>query len=109
MISLFLIFFAAIANAIMDNLVHHYYKSIFNNSEFDPKFWNPDISWIREPLARTGYKLDAWHIFKSAMIVFMVLAVISYSPILGWFGDLCIYGLAWNLIFNLFYNHVLNR
>jgi len=111
-----LIFFAlaAMCNAVMDTLVHHYYRSIFVN--MNKYFWNPEESWLHaKVIPFTKYKLDAWHLFKSAMIIFLALAVISAwvsgPPLLNvwWFYLIAFIwlGVLWNGVFNLFYNHIL--
>lgn len=114
-ISLILVVLAAIANACMDNLSHHWYKSIFN--KLNSKFWNPEISWKLGYIPHTKYKFDAWHIFKSTMIICLCAAIALYNP--EWlfpgnrkyscFIAFCLFGIAWNGTFNLFYNHILNR
>lgn len=111
-----LIFFAlaAICNAVMDTLVHHYSTSIFR--KMDVKFWNPEVSWrYAMYIPCTKYKVDAWHLFKSAMIVFLALSVISAwisePPLLNvwWFYLLgfIFLGILWNGVFNIFYNYIL--
>ena len=57
---------------------------------------------------------DAWHFFKFLMIVFAAIAIILHVPMLftnniyiDFFIELIIFGLAWNLPFNLFYNKIL--
>lgn len=128
MISLILISLAAICNAIMDICSHHYYLSVF--SSLNRKYWDATISWknkynggdpfwgrkkwfygmINVPVQVT----DAWHLFKSLMIIFLISAIpfcpknsmgienwIYYSAVIG------IGGVTWNLVFNLFYNKIL--
>lgn len=109
MISLIFILLASFLNACMDNLSHHFYKSIFNQKSLNPLFWNPEISWMKKSLTWTNYKLDAWHLCKSLMIICMIFSVILYNPIINPVFDFMIYGLIWNLYFNLFYNHILNK
>jgi divalent metal cation (Fe/Co/Zn/Cd) transporter len=107
---------ASACNAVMDTLSHHYYVSIF--SRLNPKFWDPAVSWeFAKKIKYTKYKVDAWHLFKSLMIIFICLSVLvmarSQAPIthhiIGWIIDLVVYGCVWNLVFNYFYNHILIR
>ncbi len=120
---------AAICNAVMDTLAHHYSTSIF--TKYDPKFWNPKISWKNKYkkgvkalgpafFLSTGMLVaftDGWHLFKSTMIVLLASSVILFSHahfihILNniWLNGLCwmcIYGIAWNVPFSFMYNKVL--
>ncbi len=118
-----LIFFAlaAACNSVMDAITHHYYTSIFFGLDF--KFWNPAFSWkFAKFIPYTKFRIDAWHLFKSAMIVFFVLSLIFYYFGMSEFvpypdgfkvksivllSTLVVYGLVWNGVFNLFYNHLL--
>jgi hypothetical protein len=97
--SILFIILAAICNAVMDVLQFHFHTSVF---KYMGKLWNPDISWkVAKMLPFTKYKLDAWHIFKSMMIVFLLFAMYGFS---WWF---VVGGIVWNLTFNLFYNKIL--
>lgn len=97
-----LLFFclAALCNSIMDTLRFHFESSPFRNRS--PKFWNPNISY---KYARQifGYKLDAWHLFKSGMIVFILLSIVSYDETLAWWFDFIVFGLCWNFVFSTSY------
>jgi hypothetical protein len=112
---------AAICDAISDTLSHHYYTSIFyrpnniNNTKWT-HFFNPQASNISPTIIPfTKYKLDAWHLSKSLMIVFFVcsstFAWMSGPPLLNiwWYylGFFILLGIIWNGIFNIFYNHLL--
>ncbi len=119
----FLIVGAAICNAIMDKLAHHYNKSIF--TELDPRFWNPNMSWLNKYVGRNPDKghrkvwvfkypvalTDAWHLFKSLMLVFLMAAVVCYSYAGVWWAvsDFLFLGGIWILTFNLFYNIILAK
>ncbi|WP_298845704.1 hypothetical protein [uncultured Clostridium sp.] len=114
---------ASVCNACMDTLAHHYYKSIFikRGNPFDipwNNFWNPETSWNNSYIIPgTKWKLDAWHSFKSLMIIFEALAImfawIDCPPFIDsiWFnlGFLIVIGCIWNLTFNVFYNKLLIR
>lgn len=130
MISIILITLAAICNAIMDICSHHYYYSVF--TRFDDKFWNAIHSWANKYIDRDPSKgrikwfgglinkpvqfTDAWHLFKSMMIIFIISAI-PFCPKneLGldeWMYYLLVIGIGgttWNLTFNLFYNHLLRK
>jgi hypothetical protein len=123
MISVFLslLFFllAAACNACMDKLSFHFHKSIFNN--LNPKFWDPSISWkYAKIIPLTKYKIDAWHLFKSGMVIFLCLSIVfafkggvhvyvDHTSIVNKLVVFTIMGLLWNGGFNLFFNTILSR
>ena len=122
MISYILIILASICNAIMDVISFHYDDSIFN--KLNPKYWNPQISWKnkyidwdngnKERKKFLGVNIapaftDAWHFFKSLMIVLMVLAIVLYKPLFGQIIDFFVIGLIWNLCFSFFYNVIFKK
>ena len=122
MISYILFALAAICNAVMDTLVHHYNKSIF--TKLNAWFWDATISWTNkyiDHLPTKGLRMliwkihypvqltDAWHLFKSIMIVLLVLGAVLYEPLLGIGWDFLTIGIIWNLTFNLFYNKILRK
>lgn len=122
---------AAICNSIMDTLAHHYPTSIF--VKYDPKFWNPKISWKNK--YKDGVKAmgpafylstgllvaftDAWHLFKSTQIVLLAVSVIAFPYSyqfcfleIVWLNQLAwllLYGIAWNVPFSFMYNRVLKK
>lgn len=111
---------ASICNAIMDTLSHHFSTSIFK--KLNPTFWNAEISWKNKYIGRNpenGLKSifrypmqifysDAWHLFKSCMIIFLGLsAVISLTSPNEWYWDLFLFGWFWNITFSIFYNKIL--
>ena len=122
MISLLLFSLAAICNAIMDTSVHHYHISILSKFK-NTNYWDGHISWknkyndtelihgrikwlngiINKPLIFC----DAWHLFKSLMIIFLVLSVLTFNSNYEWWIMLIIYGVNWNITFNIFYNNLL--
>ena len=118
MVTITLIFLAAICNAIMYVTQFKFYRSIFNDELFNVKWWNPEISWRNKykdsnPSLGRNNKLvwftDAFHFFKSSMIVLFALAIISYDIIIEWWIDLFIIGFTWNTTFSLFYKHLLKK
>jgi len=107
MITALLIILAAICKAIADTLYHHYDTSVFAN--LNPKWWNPVVScnYVKF-LPFTKYRPDAWHLANSIMIIAFIASVVLYLPILNRkVFDFTLYGLAFNLVFNLNYNHIL--
>lgn len=109
---------AAISNAVMDTLKYHYYTSIFFQKFGNNPFWNEDLEDAKPYIIPgTKYKVNAWHLFKSGMIIFQALSIISawvYGPPLlniWWFylAGLIWLGILWNGVFNIFYNHLLIR
>jgi len=103
MLSLLFLMFAAAFNALMDTLSHHYSSSIFKYK--NPTFWNPNVSWQYAPFfPGSKYRVDAWHLAKSAMIFNICFAIIFFN---GVWWHFFIFGAAWNLTFNLFYNKLL--
>ena len=109
MVSLFLVMFAASFNAVMDNIKDHWYESV--SDKFNAQWWDPEISWTD----KNTYKFiptpisDAWHVFKTGMLICLILAVVLYKPMINWYADFAILGGAWIIIFNLFYNRILIR
>ena len=123
-----LIFFtlAAICNAVMDKLSFHFYDSVFSR---DVRYWqwfNPEVSWRNKYIDKMPSKglrkwlifdvqfTDAWHTFKSLMIVFLALSIITfdlYTFNVWWIKLIvfCVYGFVWNVVFNLFYNRLLKK
>lgn len=120
MISFILILFSAICNAVMDVCSFHYENSIF--SKYNPQWWNPFISWKnkyidgdpKKGLRKWFFGLldyptfltDAWHFFKSSMIVLFSVAIVVYKPVVCPLIDFAIIGVIWNLAFNVCYNKI---
>ena len=104
MISYIFLALASICNAIMDTLTHHFGYSIFKNKK--EEFWNPNESWkFVNFLPFTKYRADAWHLFKSSMIIFICLAIVFANKLN--IVDFVLLGTLWNIVFNIFYNHLL--
>jgi hypothetical protein len=106
MLSSLFIILAAIFNACMDRVENeNFYTSVFK--KLNKNFWYKRESW-ETAYKIFGYKFDFWHLSKSAMVISLCLAIALYVPILGTI-DFVIFGLLWNLTFNLFYNKILKR
>ena len=125
MISLILWSIAPIFNAIMDLVeAEPFYQSIFfkapnsTNSNVETvtkwnNWWYKRISWAYAKKI-FGYKIDAWHISKSLMIIFIVASAILFhfeemlfNTKFLWINislEVVIRGLSWNTIFSLFYH-----
>lgn len=109
-LSLLLFSTAAIMNAIMDTLMFHFDQSIFSGK--DRKFWDPSVSWnAAKYIPYTNYKIDAWHLAKSAMIILVALAAMvllgNLKFIMPWWGYISMliaYGIVWNVTFNAFFD-----
>lgn len=128
MITLILITLAGICNSIMDVLFTRFDKSIFKN--LNPLYWNPKYSWkykwkipLQPPTKKWYYfgiypqyeerfpycstifvfLTDAWHLFKSSMLLFIMLSIVSYQPIISLYIDWFIYYVSWTLTFTYLY------
>lgn len=117
-LSLILFAMAAVCSALMDKTetVISFNSSVFR--KLDKGFWCKPVSADQRQLLKgTKYRADAWHLAKSCMVILVGLAVIFYHPVITWFtwtllnrmADLVLLGMAWNIPFNLFYNHVFKR
>lgn len=109
---------AALCNSIMDTITHHWWGCIFRDDKYNEAFWNPDSKKEPYMIPHTKYKVNAWHLFKSAMIVLFSLSnicmyfvgVLTGCLFNAWIsvGILLVsYGILWNVPFNQFYNKVL--
>lgn len=147
MISLIFFCMAAICSASIDTLEFHFDKSVFNYYRCNLNWWNPTYSWYNKYKGRNPQKglrkwlwfdvpfTDAWHTFKSLMIVFICLSIATintnyeigtlfetttYQTHFDLVGHgalvdktidtvlvVVIYGIVWNVVFNLFYNKIL--
>jgi hypothetical protein len=103
-IPILLIVVAALCNAVMDIVENENFSSSrFANRE--PRFWYKRESW-KWATRIGGYKIDAWHISKSLMLV---LLLIKPGYIINWWADLLILGVVWNVSFNIFYKFLKKR
>lgn len=73
------LFLAAFVNGITDTLCFNFIQSRFRN--LNPKWWNPNVSWQYVPLTLGFVRLDAYHVFKYLMILFLAISVKYYLPI----------------------------
>ena len=131
MISLLFFILASVANAIMDTCSHHYSTSVFK--KLNPMFWNNEISWRSKYIDNDPTKgkrkifngllnfpvqlTDAFHFFKSLMIIFICFSIATFDLNFLYIFDywICVlivvtvYGTLWNITFSLFYNRILRR
>lgn len=98
-----LIYWAAFFNACMDAFENeNFFESMFRNS--NQRIWYKRESW-KYAKKIFGYKLDAWHISKSCMIL-CFCGALAFPPKDSWWVIVINYGLIWNLTFWLFYHKV---
>lgn len=120
---------AAICNAVMDKVETEisFNSSIF--SKYNPLYWSKVASWRNIRLKGTKYPWNAWHNFKSGMVVFMAGAMVCFGLEYYLYPDslwdlieleglrvglfvawnLSLIGTIWIQTFNLFYNHIFYR
>jgi hypothetical protein len=128
MTSLILIILASICNSIMDVLFTRYDKSIFKKC--NPLYWNPQLSWkykwkmpLQPPIKKWYYFgvypqyeerfpysstifvfiTDAWHLFKALMLLFIMLSIVNYVPLINPYIDWFLYYITWTSIFTYLY------
>lgn len=123
-ISLLFIALGASCNAVMDICAHHFEISIFRKR--NAQYWNANISWKNKYINPDygDYRrkkflginvhvafTDAWHLFKSMMIVFIALSILTFPGmelnLLNILIELIKIGLTWNIIFVFLYQHIL--
>jgi hypothetical protein len=91
---------AAVCNALMDIVENeNFHVSVFKN--LNQKFWYKRESW-KYAKQIGGYKVDAWHLAKSLMIILICGAIVNYNPFIPVI-DFIILGTVWNLTFIIFY------
>lgn len=95
----------------MDRLENEvaYNRSIFH--DYNQKFWLKSVSWQYAKRVG-GYKIDAWHLSKSIMIVcflFVAFFLCEWGPVFDIYADLPLLGIEWNLTFVLFYNVIFKK
>jgi len=130
LISLICFMIAARYNAVMDVLTHHFEDSIFyvEGDKENTQWYDPSISWKNKYIGydpkngrlkwnntKFNYPVqitDAWHLNKTKMIIFLALSIITFPgnfSLLQLIGLFISFGFAWNIIFSLFYNHILRK
>jgi hypothetical protein len=97
-----LVFIAAFFNAIMDTLEN---EPAFNSSIFkdwNKRFWSKSISW-QYAKKIINYRIDGWHLAKSAMIFCLIGAVIVFRSHHQLWVHFISMGIIWNITFESFY------
>jgi len=136
MLSLIFIILAGICNAVCDVLFTQMDRSIFSNLSFNQTiFWDVRISWRnkwKSPLSRYTknqwfyfgfnpiyeerftysssilvFLTDGWHLTKAIMLLWIMLAVVCYEPIITPLVDLFILYGAFTFTFTIFYEKIL--
>lgn len=99
-----LILLAAFFNACMDAFENtpNFNESIFKN--LDKRFFCKDVSW-QYAKKMFNYRVDAWHLSKSAMIFCIVGAIVIHFPDHNVLHFIAI-GVLWNIIFVAFYHKI---
>ena len=103
LLSLLASIFSSIADIVENENIS---SSVF--SKLNQQFWYKRESW-KYATKIFNYKLDAWHLSKSLMICSFVLSAITYQTIVSRPVDFILFGLSYNLNFNLWYHVVLRR
>ncbi len=114
--SLFIVL-AAICNAVMDTLAHHYSVSIFKND--NPNYWDASISWKNKyingdksqgrvkwifGIDKPEQLTDAWHLFKTLFLLFFITAIAVHNYNENILYSICKNGFFYIIVFNIFYN-----
>jgi hypothetical protein len=132
MITSILLLAAGILNAVMDKIAFNYKSSIFK--DLNPRFWDVKQSWKNQwkwplqpytgwyyfglytprykenfPYSNTFlvWATDAWHLAKALMLGCIMLGIVFYSPMFGWFIDAVVYYCIFTLAFTYFYSYIL--
>lgn len=131
LISLIFFILASISNAVMDTCSHHFSNSVF--SKLNPKFWDATISWMNKYVDGNPSKgirklfwiinfpvqlTDAWHMFKSLMIIFICASIATFKGYTIYYFEyewlniaiaIIVYGTTWNLFFSLYYGYIFKK
>lgn len=136
MLSVIFLVLASICNALIDTCQFHFEQSMIHlpGRKKWNQWWNPLESWKNKYKGR-NYKLgrrmvtlfgretpikyptnftDAFHCFKTLMIVFIIIAItvfsiLEYKTIHERLLFIIILGAAWNVTFTLVYNILSNK
>lgn len=96
------LFIAAVCKALADTLADHFDTSIFKNKRH--QFWDKAIS--SDHAKRVfNYKIDAWHLANSLMIVAFITGI-YFKPPYEWYYFIPAAGTLFNMVFNTFYNKI---
>ena len=104
-----LVVIAAIANACMDRVetTIHFNASVFR--DLNPKFFSKVDSAGAKRLPFTNYPINFWHICKSVMICSLLAIPFVHNTLFHPLIDYVIFGLLYNITFELFYSKILRK
>jgi hypothetical protein len=114
---------AAISNAGMDTLTHHYQDSFAVKYKLDRQFWDPAISWKNKyvdgdptkdkvkmsllffSINKPSFLTDGWHLLKAIMLSFIFLSSVVWIPVNWWKKLLIFLGFVvlWSAVFEIVY------
>ncbi len=103
-----LIILAAIFNACMDRVETfiHFNDSVF--CKLNPKFYSKMDS-SNYAYRIINYKVDFWHLCKSAMLFCLLATPFFYDIIFIPILDYIIFGILYNVVFEQFYSRILKK
>lgn len=114
---------AALSNAGMDTLTHHYSYSFAAEYKWDRQFWDPSISWKNKyidgdpskqkvqmtllffSINKPSFLTDGWHLLKAIMLAFILLSSVIWISANWWKKILIFFALAiiWSAVFEIVY------
>ena len=114
---------AALSNAGMDTLTHHYNDSFAVKYKLDRQFWDPAISWKNKyvdgdpakqkvklsllffSINKPSFLTDGWHLLKAVMLALIFLSSVVWIPVNWWKKLLIFFGFAvlWSVVFEIVY------
>lgn len=89
--------------ALADICNNRFNVSIFK--KLNPKFWAKDTSAYYAKRI-FGFRFDAWHLSMSAVICLLIGSIVTHQSKMEWYFEFIIYGVYWNLMFDLFYDKI---
>lgn len=103
-----LLMLAAFFKAVADTSADHFDTSVFK--WLDRRFWDKTTASQYAPFLKfTKFRVDAWHIANSLMIISFCLFAVFCKLDYKWYFQFPAIGIIYNLSFNFFYNKVLRR
>jgi hypothetical protein len=118
MLTLFLVFCAAIFNAVMDVITYRFNDSIFSKVVQLKWYFDPRESWKNKYKNRDQSQgpafpfstnvlcaiTDLWHLAKNIMLVLLYSAITCYSSIFNPVLDIILYYIVFGCTFELFWS-----
>jgi len=114
---------AAVSNAGMDTLTHHYKNSFAAYYNLSRQFWDPAISWKNKyiegdpakqkvkvsllffSINKPSFLTDGWHLLKAFMLMFIFLSSVIWIPV-DWRRRILLFSafaVLWSVVFELSY------